>query len=226
MEEPRLTAGLLRLKPEHEDHLLKSSISEEVIAARKYWSADRVHHADLLRQLQLGSFVNRLPGLVIPIYGPDGEQQSAQLRLDVAPAGMRYVSPARSERPVTMDVHPLNAPKLADASVDLWITEGVKKADAATSAGLCCLALMGVTMWTRKTDKGNVTALPEWEAIELRERNVYIGFDSDVTTKVPVRKALSKLKTFLEGRGAFVHTLYLPNGENGAKVGLDDYLVY
>lgn len=224
MSEPTVTDGLLKLKPEHEKHLLDSGISEEVIAARGYWSADRVHHVDLLRALQLGSFVNRLPGLMVPIYGPDGEQQSAQLRLDVAPVGMRYVSPARTERPVTMDVHPLNAPKLNDESVDLWITEGVKKADAATSAGLCCVALMGVTMWTKKGDKGNVTALPEWDAIELRERNVYIAFDSDVTTKEPVRKALAKLKTFLENRGAFVHTVFLPDGEAGAKVGLDDFL--
>jgi hypothetical protein len=224
MSEPTVTDGLLKLKPEHEKHLLDSGISEEVIAARGYWSADRVPHGDLLRNLQLGSFVNRLPGLIIPICGPDGEQQSAQLRLDVAPVGMRYVSPARAERPVTMDVHPFNASKLSDESVDLWITEGVKKADAATSAELCCVALMGVTMWTKKNDKGNVTALSEWEAIELRERNVYIAFDSDVTTKEPVRKALAKLKTFLENRGAFVHTVFLPDGEAGAKVGLDDFL--
>ena len=123
-----------------------------------------------------------------------------------------------------MDIHPFNADKLRDVKVPLWITEGVKKADAATTAGLCCIALMGVTMWTRKDDKGNVTALPEWQSIELQERNVYVAFDSDVTTKAPVRKALTKLKTFLEGRGAFVHTVYLPSGEGRAKVGLDDYL--
>jgi hypothetical protein len=224
MNEPIVTEGLLSLKPEHKQHLLDSGIEERVIDARGYWSADRVHHATFLRALKLGSFVNRLPGLMIPIFGPNGEQQSAHIRLDVAPVGMRYASPARSERPVTMDVHPLNAPKLSDASVELWITEGVKKADAATSAGLCCIALMGVTMWTRKSDKGNVTALPEWDNIELRERNVYVAFDSDVTTKVPVRKALAKLKTFLENRGAFVQTVYLPNAEDGSKVGLDDYL--
>jgi len=224
MHEPKLTPGLLQLKAEHRKQLLASGISDEVIDARKYWSADKTRHAEFLRALQLGSFVNRLPGLVIPIYGPDGEQQSAQLRLDVAPVGMRYVSPARVERSVTMDVHPLNAPKLSNASVDLWITEGIKKADAATSAGLCCIALTGVTMWTKKDDRGNVTALPEWDAVELRERNVYIAFDSDVTTKVPVRKALAKLKTFLEGRGAFVHTVHLPNAQDGSKVGLDDYL--
>jgi hypothetical protein len=200
MREPIITRGLLQLSSEHREHLRKSGISDEVIDARKYWSADKRQHGELLKQLQLGSFVSRLPGLMIPIYGSEGEQESAQLRLDIASVGLRYASPARSERPVTMDVHPLNAPKLADATVDLWITEGIKKADAATSKDLCCIALMGVTMWTKKDEKGNVTALPEWESIQLHERNVYIAFDSDVTTKQPVRKALVKLKTFLEGR--------------------------
>jgi hypothetical protein len=224
VKDPVVERGALQLNSEHRKHLLESGISSDVIDARKYWSADKRQHGEFLKALQLGSFVNKLPGLMIPIYGPSGEQESAQLRLDIAPVSARYASPARSERPVTMDVHPFNAPKLGDASIELWITEGVKKADAATSKGLCCIALMGVTMWTKRDEKGNVTALPEWESIELHERNVYIAFDSDVSTKTMVAKALGKLKTFLKNRGAFVHTVYLPNAEDGSKVGLDDYL--
>jgi hypothetical protein len=220
-----IKASDLRLKESHYQHLLESGISDDVISERGYWSAGKNAHDAILRNIGLGSFVNRLPGLIVPIWGVTGEQESAQLRLDITEAGMRYKSPAKSERPVTMDIHPRNASKLSDPSVDLWITEGVKKADAATTRGLCCVALMGVAMWTKKDDKGNVTALPEWDAIELRERNVYIAFDSDVMSKPQVSKALSKLKAFLEGRGAFVHTVYLPNGEDNAKMGLDDYFV-
>ncbi len=157
--------------------------------------------------------------MVIPLFGPNGKERSSQLRLDEVPNnGTRYVSPTTNERPVVMDIHPFNADKLRDVKVPLWITEREESRRCATTAGLCCVALMSVTMWTRKDDKGNVTALPEWQSIELRERNVYIAFDSDVTTKAPVRKALTKLKTTsLKGRGAFVHTVYLPSGEGRCR---------
>ena len=42
--------------------------------------------------------------------------------------------------------------------------------------------------------------------------------------KRPVHAALARLKTFLESRGARVALVYLPPGEGGTKVGLDDFL--
>jgi putative DNA primase/helicase len=48
-------------------------------------------------------------------------------------------------------------------------------------------------------------------------------FDSDIMQKIEVYRALKRLKALLEQRGADVRIIYLPNGENGAKVGLDDF---
>jgi hypothetical protein len=52
---------------------------------------------------------------------------------------------------MAIDVHPFltrspdGAPALvADPRVPLFVTEGPAKADAALSAGLCCIALLGV----------------------------------------------------------------------------------
>ena len=42
--------------------------------------------------------------------------------------------------------------------------------------------------------------------------------------KREVWQAQARLKAFLEGRGAAVRMVYLPPGEGGAKVGLDDFL--
>lgn len=54
---------------------------------------------------------------------------------------------------------------------------------------------------------------------------MYIVFDSDVIIKPQVHKALSRLKDFLESRGAEVRIVYLPHGEGGKKQGVDDYFV-
>ena len=89
---------------------------------------------------------------------------------------------------------------------------------------VCCIALLGVWNWRGTNDKGGKTALADWEAIALNDREVFICFDPDVTRKREVWQALDRLRAFLERRSAHVTVLYLPAGADGQKVGLDDYL--
>ena len=117
----------------------------------------------------------------------------------------------------------LGTPRLVDPSVDLWVTEGSRKADAAVSAGLCCIALTGVWNWRGTNDDGGKVALADWESIALNDRRIVLAFDSDSTSKVSVYDALSRLAAFLTSRGADVHFAHLPNdGDN--KAGLDDFI--
>src|SRR5262249_36808050 len=125
---------------------------------------------------------------------------------------------------MVLDVPPSVQSKLGDPNVDLWLTEGARKADAAASAGLCCVALLGVWNWRGSNDLGGKLVLSCWDAIALNDRKVFIAFDSDVTTKPEVAKALARLKAVLEQRGARVRIVQLPSGRSGKKVGLDDYL--
>jgi hypothetical protein len=108
---------------------------------------------------------------------------------------------------------------------ELWITEGVKKALSGAGAGLCIIGLMGVDGWVVKTQP-NVPSdpLPDWDEIELRRRGVFVAFDSDVMTKPEVKGARDRLTVFLRKRGASVFPVYIPNGPNGEKQGLDDYI--
>ena len=106
----------------------------------------------------------------------------------------------------------------------LFVTEGARKADAAVSRELCCIDLL-VWNWRGTNEWGGKAALPDWDSIALNGRLVYIVFDSDVMLKVAVHTALRRLKAFLEQRGAAAAVIYLPPGEGGRKVGLDDYLV-
>jgi putative DNA primase/helicase len=81
-----------------------------------------------------------------------------------------------------------------------------------------------VWSWRGKNSHGGKAALPDWDSIALNQRRVYIVYDSDVMYKISVTKALARLKAFLEQRGACVEIIYLPHGQNGEKVGLDDFL--
>jgi Domain of unknown function (DUF3854) len=85
------------------------------------------------------------------------------------------------------------------------------------------VALLGVWNWRGSNSEGGKTALAIWESVALKDRTVYIAFDSDVMLKPAVNDALVRLGAFLKRRGANVAYIYLPSGDGG-KVGLDDYL--
>jgi hypothetical protein len=107
----------------------------------------------------------------------------------------------------------------------LWLTEGAKKTLAGAGAGLCIIGLMGVDGWVVKTQPNTPSdPLPDWDEIELKARLVLVAFDSDVMTKPEVEWSRRRLTAFLRKRGATVVPVYIPNGSDGSKQGLDDYI--
>jgi hypothetical protein len=191
-----------KLSAEHRrDHIKASSISDAVTEGRGYWTASsRAGVPDIFPNYQ------RRRGLVIPTYSPSGST-SYQLRPD-APR-KRNGKVRRYEQPAgvgcILDVHPYNMEAIRDPGVRLWVTEGCKKGDSLTSRGECAISLSGVWNWQRDGEP-----LPCWEHVALDGREVYVVFDSDVTTKAEVQLALERLVAFLEGRGATVRVVYLP----------------
>jgi len=131
-----------------------------------------------------------------------------------------------------LDVHPRlsraresgKTALIGDPNVPLLITEGIPKADAAITVGFCSVALLGVWNWRGSNDAGGTTALADWDSIALNERTIYVVFDSDVMVKPEVHAALARLKGFLESRKAIVKVIYLPCGDHGEKVGIDDFI--
>jgi len=211
------------LQPQHQALIDGSAISPEVASARGYYTETT---KSKLRQLGFSELQARVPTLVIPVYGVSGEITTYQARPDQPRIkdgkALKYETPAGSR--MALDVPLMVRPSLGDPKRDLFITEGARKADAAVSHGLCCIALLGVWNWRGTNDQGGKTALPDWESIALKERSVYICFDSDAMTKKAVYTAMERLKGFLEHRGATVRLIYLPQNEAGDKIGLDDYL--
>lgn len=167
-------------------------------------------------------------GLLIPFYSPTGEI-SYQLKRDnprTDKRGKPIKYETRSGHDITLDVHPDNYPRLLEGNEPFIVTEGIKKADSAATAGRLTLGLGGTWMWGKKRVRGGAKygkpeLLWDWDVIPLEGRAVYICFDADYREKQGVALAMLRLAERLTERGARVYIMNLP----GPEKGLDDYLV-
>jgi hypothetical protein len=223
------------LSDAHIDMLVGSKISYAVANRRGY---QEVSQASQLAHHGYGP-TQRTPllrnGLLIPLWGVTDPKSPVgwQYRPD-QPRMAGNGKPIKYETPrgmgLRLDVHPLMRRHLRDATRPLIITEGVRKADAATTAGWVAIALLGVWAWRGSTkDRRGVVALADWDSVAFKtaggtHRDVLVVFDNDVMLNPNVHDALVRLGAFLAGRGARVGYVYLPANEDGSKVGLDDYL--
>jgi energy-coupling factor transporter ATP-binding protein EcfA2 len=121
-------------------------------------------------------------------------------------------------------IPPSAASILADTKKLIYFTEGEKKALKASQEGLLCIGLSG--LWNWKVKGGSL--IPDFEKIELRDREVVIVPDNDYRKpnkhgyKKNLEKAVNDLVEALIDRGATVSIVELPDGP---EKGLDDYLL-
>lgn len=210
---------LERLSPEHLRMLLdESGILPDVAAERGYYTARRRSEVpDTFKDYQ------RKPGLVVPMFSPDGETVGYQLRPDKPRKnGPKYETPGGIS-PV-VDVHPQMLEETRHGDGPLLITEGAKTGDAATSRGIPTVVLAGVWLWCIPKVKP-YRLKPCFDHIRLEGREVFVAFDSDCMSKKNVQDALAALVAALQDRGAVVKVIYLPDAPDGSKQGIDDYLV-
>jgi hypothetical protein len=73
--------------------------------------------------------------------------------------------------------------------------------------------------------KGPRLLIDDLAAFDWTGRDVYIVFDSDAVGNRNILLAEWRLAKLLNAKGARVRIVRLAPGENGAKVGLDDFLV-
>jgi Domain of unknown function (DUF3854) len=210
--------------PNHADMLRESAISPEVARERGYVSVDS--RKQLQRYAKGFGAKCPVPGLLIPLHRADGSVWGYQYRPD-APRVMdgkprKYETPF--QQPGGIDIPVAVNGQLGDPSIPLFVTEGSRKADAAVSAGLVCVSLLGVWSWRGTNPVGGKVALPDWHDVALNGRRVVLAFDSDVIRKSAVAVALAELANYLRSKDAKVEYLHLPDTEDG-KTGLDDYIV-
>jgi hypothetical protein len=209
------------LNPQHRNDLLRSGLNDVTIAQSNIYSGTVDDIADVLDRKDLGA------GMIIPYPTLHGSARFARVKPDHPPhnngrpakyltakgAGNRLYIPAGVEDALILDT-------------PLLITEGEKKALKATQEGFACVALAGVWCFRQKDAASGLSQpLPEFDRILWSKRSVFIVFDSDLADKPAVQQAERALAEELEGRGAVVRIVRLPDGPEGQKVGLDDFLV-
>ncbi|MBN2238816.1 MAG: DUF3854 domain-containing protein [Dehalococcoidales bacterium] len=211
---------------EHFRHLATGSgISTGVIKERGYRS---ITAKPDLEKLGFITSQQRVPGILIPLWSVDGQEAGYQFRPDHPRNGSRgrlvkYENPKGSSNRI--DCPPRCREMLGNPHVPLWITEGSKKADALASNGACAVSVSGVWGFKGKNQFGGITFLADWDYVAVRNRTVYLAFDSDIVSKDPVRKALEHLAEHLKRKGALIKIIQLPQLEGQDKTGIDDYLL-
>jgi len=223
---PVFYEAIPELLTDHFQHLSEGSgISIDVIRERGYRS---IMGKSELEKLGFSPAQQRTPGILIPLWSVDGKEAGHQFRPAhprTASRGrpVKYESPSGSSNRI--DCPPRCQKILGNPQVPLWITEGAKKADALASRGACAISVTGVWGFKGKNQFGGITFLTDWDYIAMRNRMVYLAFDSDIVTKDPVRKALERIGEHLKRKGAAVHVIQLPQLEGQDKTGIDDYLL-
>lgn len=206
------------LSPEHKRMLYEeSAISHEVVDARGYYTAaSRTAIPDVFPKRQ------RKLGLVIPLFSPDGETVSYQLRPTHPISSSRKYETPTGKSPI-LDVHPLRRAEIKDVNEPVLFTEGAKTADAATSQGMCTAMLTGV--WNFGV-KGTHSAqlIPCFDHVPLQGRTAYVAYDADSRTNPEVQEAMRRFVARLEERGARVLVIYPPVVNDDPHTGIDDYL--
>jgi energy-coupling factor transporter ATP-binding protein EcfA2 len=228
-----MTEKSVLLDERHRDHLHTCGISDDVIAQRGYRSiapgsihdwrqlAPATHKDELLRRILHDG------ALAFPLFRcGNPEPYCWVLRPDTprvkAGKPVKYEYPQYTNN--IFDALPGYGAALADHRVDLWLTEGAKKADAlATAYGHKIVPLNenGVWGWRSKAtglidDLYNIV----WEG-----RRVIIAPDGDVRHNRQVLRAIQRTVHLLVARGVReILICLLPQQKDDTKLGIDDYL--
>jgi putative DNA primase/helicase len=224
-----------KLTSTHQKDLQASGLTIEQMKVTGHLSADKTTAEKIVGY--------KLPGLVFSYCDPFGKHylkkdgrpfyhlkpDRGNLKADDNP---KYLSPkGEGCRPYFSRLYPNWEKAIRSPNIELWETEGEKKGDCGCAHGLAVLAFAGVNSWVDKRDRNSgkelseSRVLPELAVIQWRNRKVYQCFDSDIIEKQPVQAALAERAAVLKAAGAFPYLVLLPTEIDGAKNGLDDFIV-
>ncbi len=227
--------SLPELLPQHLAELRASRLMDETIIANGVYSESDPKAVGIL--INWGAARAKLLGavLVYPHSARDGNPLGhAPVKPDRPrdrgdkPGKVKYENPR--QRPNRLYIPAGARAALADPTAPLFVTEGCKKALAATQHGFPCVSLPGVWNWVAPREKkngkkvGKLALNDDLAAIAWKGRWVYICFDSDAVSKPEVARAERALAESLRSQGANVRIVRLPTEPDGAKNGLDDFL--
>jgi P4 family phage/plasmid primase-like protien len=231
-DQGRVSDHTPQVSDSHAGELDASEIAHDVRDARGY---ETLYGTDedkaFLRQQKIPYWAwkedSAFPGLLLPMYRVTGEKIGVMFKPGepqvLNTKKVKYatqVGKARLDIPPTVAhlVRPTEPEMLRE--FPLWITEGIKKADALASKGIATVTLSGVYNW-----RATLGTLGDWEEVPLKGRRVIICFDADARHKPDVLQAMLRLGRWLETRRVeSVFYLIVPEEVNGVEVkGVDDF---
>ncbi|MFC2060032.1 DUF3854 domain-containing protein [Chloroflexota bacterium] len=167
-----------------------------------------------LEKLSFSPSQRHVPGILIPLWGVDGNGIAGYQYRPVSPRFNNKGKPIKYENPlgasVRLDVLPTCRKLLGNPDASIWFVEGVKKADSLASREACAVTLTGVWNFKGRNSLGGTTILTDFDYIALKDRECYICFDSDYRDNPSVSKAVARLGEHLSQKGARVMVVYLP----------------
>jgi len=188
----------------HVTDLRASGLSDETIAAAEFHSLSAVRVRAILG-------MDAGPGLALPYIGCGYSDSTPYVRV-------------RLDKPFTTEdghsarylTRPGETPRLyipptlpsgwrEDVALRLLVTEGEKKALAATQFGFPCLAVAGVWSWLTRGKP-----LPDFNEIAWKGREVVVVGDSDLHDNHQAAEGLRRLCRGLIARGARARLVFLP----------------
>src|SRR5829696_3077464 len=208
------------LSPKHEDMLFKESAIAPAVAAER--GVRSVSHGRELprgfsrRQRERGA------GILFDLHRPNRDRSYSFRPDDPDPdaPGRKYEQLCRAYGGPgnVLDVHPSLHPLINNMAVPVIYVEGIKKADAITTAAraagveVLVVAILGV--WNFLSEG---KPIPDLLEVPVEGREVAVVFDSDVLTNPGVQGAAARLAETEIGRGASVKIAYLPDASDGSK---------
>ena len=185
------------LLPNHLAELRASGLTDETIAANNVHSESDPKAVGKLLNWSTGRAKQLGAVLVYPHFGRDGNPlDHATVKPDHPrdrgdkPGKVKYENPRQRSNRLYV---PAGArPTLADPTAVLLVTEGCKKALAATLHEFPCVSLPGVWNWVAPREKkngkkvGKLALNDDLAAIAWKGRRVYIVFDSDAVNNPDV----------------------------------------
>lgn len=106
-----------------------------------------------------------------------------------------------------------------DPAVPVVLSEGETRSLSGAALSIPVIAVTGVDCGQQE---GKLH--PDLECFTWTGRQAFFAFDNDVARKADAQKALRKLTSLLQARGAQVFNVLIPAAPDGCKQGLDDYL--
>lgn len=166
----------------------------------------------------------RAPALVAEFHSPDGETVAYQTHPDYPGKDrkgkvVKWMSPPGKNARTVLGVVPGFVEDVRTGTGPLWIGEGVTRGAAAARFSIPFAAFSGCWGWQSGGDP-----LECWRHVNLLGRLVFVALDADHHTNENVHKALAALVAFLEGRGARVLVVDVPEVDGDPNTGLDDWI--